>query len=367
MDAKGTLRVPIEPVRPRTPATFTAVLVLAGDVGGTKTALALAEVGPRSLRFLRVRRYRSLDWTGLEAMVEHFLAGEAAGPRAAVFGIAGPILGGRAKVTRLPWSVEERSLARRLRPARVALVNDFVAAALGLPRLSPRRVAALLPGSALPGGPIGLIGAGTGLGQAALVRTYGGHLVLPSEGGHADFGPRDDREDRLVAFLRSRCGRVSRDRILSGEGIGHLYDFLARERQRPAPPELVRALAGGDPAAAISRFALAGRDPVCREALSLFVSIYGSEAANVAMQYQATGGVFIAGGIAPKILPALRWPAFRKSFRGKPPMEEFLAAIPVRVVLDPRLPLLGAADEAYRIAIETTRRPSKTTFRRRSR
>lgn len=343
------------------------MLVLAGDVGGTKTVLALAEVGPRSLSFLRTRRYRSREWPGLEPMLENFLEKESARPRAAAFGVAGPVRGGRAKLTHLPWTVEERPLALRLHLARVAVINDFVAAALGLPRLSPRRLAVLLPGKSEPRGPIGLIGAGTGLGQAALVRTVDGRLVLPSEGGHADFGPRDDREDRLVAFLRGRYGRVSRDRILSGEGIGDLYEFLALERRRPAPPALARALAGGDPAAAISRFALAGRDPVCREALALFASIYGSEAANMAIQYQATGGIFLAGGIAPKILPALRRPVFRESFRGKPPMEEFLAAIPVRVVLDPRLPLLGALGEAYRIAIETTRRRSKTTFRRRSR
>ncbi len=343
------------------------MLVLAGDVGGTKTALAVAEVGPRSLRFLRVRRYRSLDWPDLEAMVDHFLEPDSVRPRAAAFGVAGPVRDGLAQVTKLPWSVEARSLAHRLRPARVGLLNDFVAAAHGLPRLSPRRVARILPGTPEPDGPIGLIGAGTGLGQAVVVRRDGASVVLPSEGGHADFGPRDEREDRLVAFVRSRFGRVSRDRLLSGEGIGHLYDFLALERGRPTPTALARGMAAGDRAAAITRFGLAGRDPVCREALDLFVSIYGSEAANVAIQYQATGGVYIAGGIAPKILPAMRRRVFRDSFRRKPPMEEFLAGIPVGVVLDPRLPLIGAAAEAYRIAIETTRRRSKTTFRRRSR
>jgi len=335
--------------------------VLAGDVGGTKTALAIAEVGSRSLRFLRIRRYRSLDWPGLEAMVEHFLGEETARPRAAVFGVPGPVRDGRARLTRLPWTVDVRSVAAPLRPARVNLVNDFVAAAMGIPRLSPRRVALLLPGRPDPAGPIGVIGAGTGLGEAALVHADGGHVVFPSEGGHVDFGPRDEREDRLVAFLRRRHGRASRDRILSGEGLGDLYDFLALERGRPASPALARALAGGDRAAAISRFGLRGRDPVCRAALSLFASIYGSEAANVALQYQATGGVYLAGGIAPKILPALARPIFRESFRGKPPVEDFLAGIPVRVVLDPRLALLGAAFEAYRTAIETTRRRSKTT------
>lgn len=342
------------------------MIVLAGDVGGTKTALAIADVGPRSLSFLRLRRYRSREWPGLEAILEDFLARERPRPRAAVFGVAGPVRAGRVKVTRLPWSVAERALAARLPAVPVALLNDFVAAALGVSRLPARGAALLLAGNPDPRGPIALIGAGTGLGQAALLPAAGGPLALPSEGGHVDFGPRDEREDRLVAYLRSRYGRVSRDRVLSGEGLGDIYDFLARERRRPTPAPLTRAFAVADRAAAISRFGLSGRDPVCREALSLFASIYGSEAANVAIQYQATGGVFIAGGIAAKILPALRRPVFRESFRTKPPMEEFLAEIPVRVVLDPRLPLFGAAEEAYRTAIETTRRRSKTMFRRRS-
>ena len=342
------------------------MIVLAGDVGGTKTALAIADVGPRTSTFLRIRRYRSREWPGLEAILENFLEPERSRPRAAAFGVAGPVRERSVKVTRLPWSVDERALAACLRPAPVALVNDFVAAALGLSRLPARSSAPLLSGTPDPRGTIGLIGAGTGLGQAALVPTSTGPLVLPSEGGHADFGPRDEREDRLVAYLRRRYGRVSRDRVLSGEGLGDLYDFLALERRRPTPAALARAFAQGDRAAAISRFALSGRDRVCREALSLFASIYGSEAANVAIQYQATGGVFIAGGIAPKILPALRLTVFRESFRAKPPMEDFLAKVPVRVVLDPRLPLLGAAGEAYRIAIETTRRRSKTRLRRRS-
>jgi glucokinase len=342
------------------------VIVLAGDVGGTKTALAMIEIGARSHSFVRVRRYRSREWAGLDVILEHFLERERVLPSAATFGVAGPVRDGRARVTRLPWSVDERTLAARLRPAPVAIVNDLVAAALGLPRLPRSRLATLLPGKAEPRGPIGLIAAGTGLGQAALVPTPAGPVVVPSEGGHADFGPRDEREDRLVTYLRRRHGRVSRDRVLSGEGLGDLYDFLSAGRQGRTPPALARALAGGDRAAAISRFGLAGRDRVCREALSMFASIYGSEAANLAIQYQATGGVCLAGGIAPKILPVLRGRAFRDSFRSKPPMEELLAGIPVKVVLDPRLPLLGAAADAHRTAIETTRRRSKTTSRRRS-
>ena len=337
--------------------------VLAGDVGGTKTAIAIAEIGPGDLSLLRARTYPSAAFPGLEEIAEDFLSDGGGRPVTAAFGVAGPVRGGRAKVTKLPWSLDERRLARRLRIRRVRLVNDFVAAALGILRLSPRRALLLVPGHAEPGGAIGVIGAGTGLGQAVLVEAGGDRIALPSEGGHADFGPRDEREDRLARFVRKRFGRVSRDRLLSGEGLGHIYDFVKADRRATDTAAVARAFARGDRAAVISRFALSGRDALCRDALSLFVSIYGSEAGNLAMQYRATGGVYLTGGIAPKILPALRRRSFRESFRSKPPMEDFLARIPVRAVLDPRLGLLGAAAIAYRIAIEATRWRSKTMTR----
>jgi glucokinase len=329
--------------------------VLAGDIGGTKTALAIAEVRPHSLSLLRTQRYPSAAFPGLEEIAEDFLSEESGRPVSAAFGVAGPVVAGRAKVTKLPWSIDERLLARRLGIPRVRLVNDFIAAALGILRLSPRRSVVLVPGEADPGGPIGVIGAGTGLGQAVLIEAGGKGIAVPSEGGHADFGPRDEREDRLVRFVRKRFGRVDRDRLLSGEGLGHIYDFVKFDQRATDAPAVARALAQGDRAAVISRFALSGRDALCREALSLFVSIYGSEAGNLALQYRATGGVYLAGGIAPKILPALRRRSFRDSFRSKPPLEAFLSRIPVRVVLEPRLGLLGAAATAYRISIPTTR------------
>jgi glucokinase len=246
----------------------------------------------------------------------------------------------------------------------VRLVNDFVAAALGIPYVGKRQLATLRAGTPEPGGPIGLIGAGTGLGQAALARLSGRYEPVASEGGHADFGPRDAVEDRLVRFVRKRFGRVDRDRLLSGEGLTHLYDFFKAEGFAPESPAVARAFANEDRAAVISRFGLARRDRLCRQALSLFVSIYGSEAGNLALQYRATGGVYLAGGIAPKILPALRSRTFLASFESKPPLEALLSRIPIRVVLDPRLPLFGAAAAAYWIAMETTRPPSKTTTRR---
>jgi glucokinase len=328
--------------------------VLAGDIGGTKTAVAIGEVGPRTLSLLSTRTYPSADFPGLEPILEDFLSGNRP-PAAAAFGVAGPVTSGRAKVTKLPWTVDEARLARRLGIRRVRVLNDFVAAALGMLRLPPRAFTTLVPGTPVAGGPIGVLGAGTGLGQAAMVLAGGTRIVVESEGGHADFGPRDEREDRLVRFVRARFGRVDRDRLLSGEGIGHIYDFLKADRKARDAPAVTRAFESQDRAAVISGFALSGRDRLCRDALRMFVSIYGSEAGNLALQYRATGGVYVAGGIAGKILPALKDPVFRQSFRAKEPLEKVLARIPVRVVRDPRLGLIGAVEAAYRTAIETTR------------
>jgi glucokinase len=337
--------------------------VLAGDIGGTKTALAIVEVTARGLAVQRFQKYASGKFGSLEEILSRFLQGRASPPRAAGFGVAGPVRAGRARVTKLPWIIGERRLEAATGIQRVLLVNDFVAAALGIPHLRRRQIATLRAGQAEPGGPIGLIGAGTGLGQAALCRIGGRYEPVASEGGHADFGPRDAMEDRLVRFVRKRFGRVDRDRLLSGEGLTHLYDFLMSDGFAPESSRVSRAFPGADRAAVISRFGLARRDPLCREALRLFVSIYGSEAGNLALQYRATGGIFLAGGIAPKILPALRDPIFLASFGSKPPLEDLLSRIPIRVVLDPKLPLFGAAAAAYRTAMETTRAFSKTMTR----
>jgi len=337
--------------------------VLAGDIGGTKTAVAIVEISARRLSVRRFGRYASAGFGSLEEILARFLARMGQYPAAAGFGVAGPVRAGRARVTKLPWVVDERRVARVTGIEHVRIVNDFVAAALGIPYVPARRLWTLRSGEPGRNGPMGLIGAGTGLGQAGLLKTPSGWEPLASEGGHADFGPRNAIEDRLVRFLRKRFGRVSRDRLLSGEGLAHLYDFARSEGLAPESRLVARAFSGADRAAVISRFGLAGRDRLCRKALSLFVSIYGSEAGNLALQYRATGGVFLAGGIAAKILPALEDPIFLGSFGSKPPMEELLSRIPVRVVLEPRLPLYGAAVAAYRTAMEATRPSSKTRLR----
>jgi glucokinase len=338
--------------------------VLAGDIGGTKTSVAFVEIGPRHLSVGRHARYPSGQYASLDEILDDFLSSrEGRAPTVAAFGIAGPVRAGRAQVTKLPWILEERQLAHSLGIPRVRLVNDFLAAALGLAYVGSHHVAVLSRGEPEPGGPIGVIGAGTGLGQAVLLWIGDRYEPFPSEGGHADFGPRNAPEDGLVRFVRARHGRVSRDRLLSGEGLRLMYDYFKATGVAREGPAVRKAFASEDRSAVISRFALAGRDRLCSEALRLFVSIFGSEAGNLALQYRATGGVCVAGGIAPKILPALRGGAFLEAFRDKPPLEAFLRRVPVRVVREPELGLFGAAAVAYRTAIETTRPSSKTRTR----
>ncbi|HSS45419.1 MAG TPA: glucokinase [Thermoanaerobaculia bacterium] len=337
--------------------------VLAGDIGGTKTTIAVVEIGGRSLSVGRSQTYRSSDFASLEEILVRFLNGQRARPRVAAFGVAGPVLAGRAKVTKLPWNIDAALLSGAAGIPRVRVLNDFVAAALGVSYLKPRHLVTLSAGRKERGAPIALIGAGTGLGQAALISIGGRYEPLASEGGHADFGPRNLTEDRLVQFVRERFGRVTRDRLLSGEGLSHLYDFLKRDGPTPESPAVTSAFASEDRAAVISRFGLDRTDRLCEQALRLFVSLYGSEAGNLALQYRATGGVYLSGGIAPKILPALRGLDFLESFRAKPPLEALLTGVPVHVVREPRLPLFGAAAAAYRTAIETTRPSSNPIVR----
>ncbi|HEY6065600.1 MAG TPA: glucokinase [Thermoanaerobaculia bacterium] len=329
--------------------------VLAGDIGGTKTALAIATVDSSRLKIERSSTYPSAAFGSLEEIIARFLAGERRRPSVAAFGVAGPVVGGRARITKLPWSPEERAVSRAAGIPRVRLLNDFVAAALGLPYLSARQLATVSNGKPDPGGPMAILGAGTGLGQAGLWRSGTRVQPAPSEGGHVDFGPRNEREDRLVRFVRARFGRVDRDRLLSGGGLVLIYEFVKSEGEAPESRETAAAMEKEDPAAVIGRLALAGADPLSERALELFVEIYGSEAGNVALQYRATGGVYVGGGIATRILPALLTGSFRKAFLDKPPLEELLGRIPLKIVKERRLGLFGAAAAAYRTSIETTR------------
>ena len=322
--------------------------VLAGDIGGTKTAIATIEIGEgRRCRILREERYASTDYPNLEAILLGFLSSEKHPPAAAGFGVAGPVRDGKSRITNLTWRLDAAKLSRRIGIRRLALVNDFGANARGLRYLGPRQTATLWRGRPEKGGPVAILGAGTGLGQAGVLPDGPHDVVVASEAGHVDFGPRTEQEGRLVDFLRARFGRATRERILSGSGLELVYEFLAADRAaRPDRAVTAELAAAEDRAAVISRLGLARRDPLSRAALDLFVSIYGSEAGNAALQYRATGGLYVAGGIAPKILPALRRPAFLRALHDKAPMRELVAGIPVRVVLDPNLGLYGAAAAA---------------------
>ncbi|HKA36420.1 MAG TPA: glucokinase [Thermoanaerobaculia bacterium] len=321
--------------------------VLAGDIGGTKTAVALVEFSGKRASIEKLSVYPSAGHASLEEILGEYLRTAGPAPAAAGFGVAGAVIQGRAQITKLPWVVDERAVSRATGIGRVRVINDFVAAAYGIPYVGPRRLKVLQPGRAERGGPVCLIGAGTGLGEAGLIEHQGRRIAIASEGGHTDFGPRNPVEDGLVRFVRKKFGRVTDDRLLSGEGLTLIYDFLRASKIAKESASVARAFEGTDRAAVISRHGLGGRDRLTREALRLFVSIYGSVAGNLALQYRATGGVFLGGGIAPKILRALEGPLFLESFRDKPPYEDLLARIPVRVVLDPHLPIFGAAAAAY--------------------
>jgi glucokinase len=322
------------------------VTILAGDIGGTKTVLALCEVDGGALRIAREAQFPCARYPSLEAILDEFLAGAAA-VAGACFGVAGPVVAGAAKITNLPWTIEERALSARLGGAPVALLNDLQATALGALALPPAAFATLQEPAAPPPphGAIAVIAPGTGLGEALLVSDGIRYRALPSEGGHADFAPGTDEEIELFRFLRSRYGsHVSNERILSGHGVGDLYDFAraARGATEPEPAWLHE----GDRNAAISGAAIKQTDPDAIRALALFVAILGAEAGNHALRSLAAGGVVIGGGIPPKILPLLQTGALIERFNDKGRFRRWTSTLAVRVVLEPRAALLGAAHHA---------------------
>jgi glucokinase len=267
----------------------------------------------------------------------------------ACFGVAGPVVDGRADTTNLPWHLDERELCERIPAGRVRLLNDLEATGYGVLGLDPAALATLQVGRRQQGN-MAVIAAGTGLGEALLVWDRARYIVVSSEGGHTDFAPRTEIEMELLRFLRKEFGSVSYERVLSGPGLHNIYRFLRETSGLNEPDWLHARLAAGDPSAVISEVALAAGDPVCIQALDLFVSIYGAEAGNLALKALAVGGVFVAGGIAPKIMTKLAGGTFVHAFRDKGRLGDLVAEIPVRVVLEPRTALLGAARVAFELA-----------------
>jgi glucokinase len=323
-------------------------MILAGDAGGTKTVLALFDEASDRLQLVRDDTFRSASAGSLEELLARFLDAAGRPPvRAAAFGVPGAVVDGRAKATNLPWQMDEVSIAAALGLPRIRLLNDLEAAGYGVLAAPPGSLETLQVGAPPKGGAsMALVAAGTGLGEAIMPWDGQAHRVLPSEGGHADFAPRNELEAALWAFLRAEFGHVSCERVLSGPGLHNVYRFLRRHRTLAEPSWLTAELKAGDPSAAVSRAALAGADPVCVEAMAVFVGIYGAEAGNLALKALAVGGVFVGGGIAPKILAAFKSGAFLDGFHDKGRMAPLMRGIPVHVVLDPRTPLLGAATRA---------------------
>ena len=332
--------------------------VLAGDIGGTNSRLAIYDVpatGLRGVKPIFEQTYPSAAHPSLDVIAEKFLtaAAGAVGARAGVdsgcFGIAGPIEHNICRATNLPWVVDGNALAQKLGIARVVLVNDFHAAALGVTAVEAHELVALGGDVRVAQGPMAVLGAGTGLGQAFLLwsAAQNRYQVVPSEGGHVDVAARTPLEHGLVAFLTGKYGRVSCERVLSGRGLVDAFKFLSEE---PAcrgliHPETAAALAAGanDPAAEISRRAIAGTDPLCEMALALFCSVLGAVAGNLGLMVLATGGVYVAGGIAPRILPFLQRGGFREAFDRKGRLHTLVERIPAYVVTHAQPGLLGAA------------------------
>jgi glucokinase len=317
-------------------------MILAGDIGGTKTILGLFSRGADRPERVAFREFTTLAHASLGAMVREFVKGRVA-PReieSAAFGVAGVVRGDIARLTNVPWVVDSTQIVHELGIKAVALLNDLQAMAYGVPALHGDELAVLQEGEAQPDGNAALIAAGTGLGEALLHNVNGRFLPSPSEGGHADFAARTPREIELLQELTRTYGRVDYEQVASGLGLINLYRFTHEGRRCPAIGDDTDSSAI---APRLTASAMAGRCADCMEALDIFVSVYGAEAGNLALRCVATAGVYVGGGIAPKILPALESGLFLDAFRDKTPMSDLLASIPVYVILNPEAGLLGAA------------------------
>jgi glucokinase len=322
-------------------------MILAGDIGGTKTNLGLFEVRDGALASLFEHSFPSRDYQGLETIVTEFVSrteqqGFAETITAACFGVAGPVNHGECVATNLPWIVSARNLARTLKLAHVELLNDLEITAHGVSELKPEEMVTLNEGVQVKAN-AGLIAAGTGLGVACLF--WDGKKLIPSasEGGHVDFAPQSRLEIELLEYLMQQHDHVSVERIVSGMGIPVIYDFLKSINYAGENPAVVARLPEQDKSSVISQAALSGECELCARTLDLFTTIYGATAGNLALTLKALGGIFIGGGIAPKIITKLRDGTFMGAFLAKGRFTALLAGIPVRVIMNDKTALLGAA------------------------
>lgn len=321
--------------------------VLAGDIGGTKTNLGLFQMGKTRPIPKAIKTYSSREAPHLERIIGRFLDEHKVQISSACFGVAGPVQGGRSKTTNLPWTISENSIKKRFNWNHVILINDLSATAYAIPLLSNKELHTLNKERARKGQNLGLVAPGTGLGMALLIWLEDKYVPVASEGGHADFGPNDPMEAELWAYLHERWEHVSVERVLSGSGLFNIYSWLRDSGHHHEPEWLVKKLIEMDPARAISEAAMGRKNALCEEALDIFVSIFGSVAGNLALTGMTAGGVYLGGGIPPKILPKLDEGTFMQAFTNKGRFQDLLEKIPVRVILNDSAALLGAAQCAF--------------------
>ncbi|HYQ60768.1 MAG TPA: glucokinase [Desulfatiglandales bacterium] len=322
-------------------------VVLAGDIGGTKTNIGLYVTGKKRPVPLVVESFASREAAHLENIVDRFLERHPAAVSSACFGIAGPVINGRCKATNLPWVVSEARLKRHFHWRHARLLNDLAATALAIPLLRRSEWVPLNKGITQKNGNVALLSPGTGLGQAMLVYKDGKYVPVASEGGHVGFSPTTEQEIDLWRYLRNKFDHVSIERVLSGPGLVNVYAWLRDSHRYEEPDWLKDLLKREDPAKAISESAFRKKQGLCVESLRLYVSMLGSAAGNLALTSMAVGGIFLGGGIPPKILPALKQGAFLKAFTAKGRFAHLLARIPVRVIVNDKAALLGAAQAAF--------------------
>ena len=326
---------------------------LAGDIGGTKTRLAVIEVDGTQVRTLHEAGYPSRDFATFEALLGDFLSGIDS-PAHAAFGVAGPVQGRAVQTTNLPWHIDADALQQQFGLAHCTLLNDLEATAYGLPALGADDLLTLQTGAPDACGNAAVIAAGTGLGEAGLFWDGQRHQPFATEGGHASFSPGDELEIAFLSHLRQQHQHVSWERVVSGMGLLSLHEFLCHYRSAAAPQWLADEMRNGDAAAAIAGAALSGRDEICVETLHRFVRLYGAEAGNLALKVMSRGGLYLGGGIAPKILPLLQGGTFLEAFLNKGRMRPLLEAMPVKVILNDRAALLGTALRAAQLANNAT-------------
>ncbi len=331
-------------------------MILSGEIGATRTRLAAFETEGNSLRRVVEKLYMSQEHGGLPAIITDFIRTEGIPVQSACFGVAGPVKRGRSKISNLPWTIDAGELAKQLKLKAVGLINDLEAYAYGIDALDSTDFVTLNDGSGDEEGNRAVISARTGLGTAGLYWDGFRHHPFACEGGHADFAPRNSLEMELLAYLQKKYGRVSCERILSGPGIKNIYDFLRNANKLDEPQWLREQMAAApDPPALISQLALEGKAAICDQTLSLFVSIYGAETGNCALNFLSTGGIFLGGSIAAKIVPKMKEPIFMQSFLDKGRMESLLKEMPVKIVLNDDSGIIGAArytlvERAFRTA-----------------